>query len=560
MPKQRSVGAILDLALDSRFVATFQACSIEVTLASIDDDRRAKLLAVAAFGRVLQSDFDAAFSTAAEAAELAAGSNDAGARLLSAAISSLANCTFPPDARPPGAEADFELLRSLCERADEVPAADREVALYIAIETAMSAGALALAQQIATDYLLDPVLDSPLAHVFARIALCRSLAFQGAVAEAHRVGTDAVAEAGRSGSTTASALARASVAYCAAQLGRRAEVERETALVVGLVPRPRGYIGRGAYVLGAFALAAVGNIARAATMMLSCGGGPRLHRLQTVDRAYGYELLATAAIERGDLPAARAWGRRADPLQIHDMAAAAVERTLSRIDVAMGDYESGAERAAISAARALVAGGRLDAARSRVLAAAALAASGDRSAAVAGLNEAVLDADELGAEAIRSWSTRELRRLGRRPRPRIGSGWTMLSAREHQIALLAAEGYSNRMIGRALYLSERTVQSHLSRVFSTLGTSKRSEIPGTLTRHDRREELPELTDRQSQLAELIAEGLSNREIAERLSISQKTVEKHIQGIFLRWHVGSRTAIANQVLAGRSDVGSEEAAV
>ena len=37
-------------------------------------------------------------------------------------------------------------------------------------------------------------------------------------------------------------------------------------------------------------------------------------------------------------------------------------------------------------------------------------------------------------------------------------------------------------------------------------------------------------------------------ISERLGISDKTVEKHIQAIFARWHVSSRTGIANRVLS------------
>ena len=48
------------------------------------------------------------------------------------------------------------------------------------------------------------------------------------------------------------------------------------------------------------------------------------------------------------------------------------------------------------------------------------------------------------------------------------------------------------------------------------------------------------------LAQLL-QGKSNREISEALGISDKTVEKHIQAIFSRWHVSSRTGIVNRVL-------------
>ncbi len=51
-----------------------------------------------------------------------------------------------------------------------------------------------------------------------------------------------------------------------------------------------------------------------------------------------------------------------------------------------------------------------------------------------------------------------------------------LTPQEQQIALLVAEGRSNRDVGRALYLSTRTVEFHLSRVFRKLGVSSRAEL------------------------------------------------------------------------------------
>jgi DNA-binding NarL/FixJ family response regulator len=45
-----------------------------------------------------------------------------------------------------------------------------------------------------------------------------------------------------------------------------------------------------------------------------------------------------------------------------------------------------------------------------------------------------------------------------------------------QIAQLAAEGLSNREIGERLYLSHRTVGSHLYRIFPKLGITSRAEL------------------------------------------------------------------------------------
>lgn len=51
-----------------------------------------------------------------------------------------------------------------------------------------------------------------------------------------------------------------------------------------------------------------------------------------------------------------------------------------------------------------------------------------------------------------------------------------LSAQELQIARLAAEGMSNREIGERLYLSPRTVGSHLYRVFPKLDITSRAQL------------------------------------------------------------------------------------
>jgi DNA-binding NarL/FixJ family response regulator len=55
-----------------------------------------------------------------------------------------------------------------------------------------------------------------------------------------------------------------------------------------------------------------------------------------------------------------------------------------------------------------------------------------------------------------------------------------MTPQELQIAEMAASGLSNREIGQRLYLSHRTVGSHLYRVFPKLGVTARSELRAAL--------------------------------------------------------------------------------
>ena len=56
----------------------------------------------------------------------------------------------------------------------------------------------------------------------------------------------------------------------------------------------------------------------------------------------------------------------------------------------------------------------------------------------------------------------------------------VLSPQELQIARLAADGLSNRDIGHALYLSHRTIGSHLYKIFPKLGVASRGELRALL--------------------------------------------------------------------------------
>jgi ATP/maltotriose-dependent transcriptional regulator MalT len=88
--------------------------------------------------------------------------------------------------------------------------------------------------------------------------------------------------------------------------------------------------------------------------------------------------------------------------------------------------------------------------------------------------------DVLGCAPWSEEARRELRASGERSRRRIPEARDQLTAQELQIAQLAAEGLSNREIGQRLYLSHRTISTHLYRVFPKLGITSRGELSAAL--------------------------------------------------------------------------------
>jgi DNA-binding CsgD family transcriptional regulator len=88
--------------------------------------------------------------------------------------------------------------------------------------------------------------------------------------------------------------------------------------------------------------------------------------------------------------------------------------------------------------------------------------------------------DALGSAPWGEQARRELRASGERSRRRVPDARDQLTAQELQIAQLAGEGLSNREIGERLFLSHRTVSTHLYRVFPKLGITSRAELDAAL--------------------------------------------------------------------------------
>ena len=88
--------------------------------------------------------------------------------------------------------------------------------------------------------------------------------------------------------------------------------------------------------------------------------------------------------------------------------------------------------------------------------------------------------DQLGNEPYARRARDELRATGEASASRRNADWEKLSPQELQIARLVAEGLSNKQIGERLFLSHRTIGSHLYRTFPKLGVTSRSALAAAI--------------------------------------------------------------------------------
>jgi DNA-binding CsgD family transcriptional regulator len=124
--------------------------------------------------------------------------------------------------------------------------------------------------------------------------------------------------------------------------------------------------------------------------------------------------------------------------------------------------------------------GTLDAFAREELACAA-AAAGDRDRATGALDAALAGYQRMGATADRDRALQRVRALGIRRGPRVAhagtdSGWAALTPTETRIAVLVREGLTNREIGTRMYVSPRTVQTHVSHILQKTGLRSRVEV------------------------------------------------------------------------------------
>ena len=217
--------------------------------------------------------------------------------------------------------------------------------------------------------------------------------------------------------------------------------------------------------------------------IVGAAGGRDLPVCEHPIRPRWYEILTRASLALERIEDAREWSRRAREaaagMPIGGRRSEAALAT-SQVSLAEGDGAVAETEAVGAVAAAESSGDRLLAARARIVLARAQAPR-KRAESITALERVRSEAASCGAASMHDEAVRELRRLGRRvggggPRGGGASGVAALSPREREVAQLVTEGLSNREIAERLFISEKTVETHLSAVFRKLDVRRRSAI------------------------------------------------------------------------------------
>jgi DNA-binding NarL/FixJ family response regulator len=250
-----------------------------------------------------------------------------------------------------------------------------------------------------------------------------------------------------------------------------------------------GFVPAWAAVRLAGVLLETGQPGSAVELLLSCAGGEEQALIPGSWRAYCLELLTRCwlALDRRSQAERAAACAQATAAAVQlPLAAAWADRAAAAVALSVGNPARAAERALASAAAADRVGAPIEAALSRIAAGRAFGQADHAECAVAELQRAAAQLDAYGALHYRDEAERELGKLGHRIHRRTRPG-----------------------------------------------------KPGAAG-------LESLTERELQVARLVADRKTNPQIAAELVLSQKTVETHLRNIFHKIDVSSRVGLARAI--------------
>jgi ATP/maltotriose-dependent transcriptional regulator MalT len=270
-----------------------------------------------------------------------------------------------------------------------------------------------------------------------------------------------------------------------------ATAEQSCDLVAGMEP---GVVSALAAATLAAALLEAGEAERAAELLLTRAGGEELQLIGGGWRARYLELLARALLASGRRDEAeRAAAAARSCADAVGLPSARAMATLAEAALALGaDQPAAAAEHALGAAAELeLVAALFDAARARELAGRAFAQAGDRDRAARELERAAMAFDSFGSLRFRNQAERELRKLGRHihhrtaPGSKDGSGIEALTARELQVARLVVDRKTNPQMAAELFLSQKTVETHLRNIFHKMNVTSRVGLAQAVERADR---------------------------------------------------------------------------
>lgn len=252
-----------------------------------------------------------------------------------------------------------------------------------------------------------------------------------------------------------------------------------------------GVITAFAGAIHAQTLLEVGDADAALPLLLDSVGGEEIPLLAGSWRAHFLELLTRCSLAVGDHEQAVAASiRLREQADEHGLGLTELMAHRAEAHVALADGRAAdaveAASAAVSAAEQIEA--RTHAVVSRALLGQTLVAAGRRNDAIEQFEAAADQFESLGAVRYRDQVESELRRLGhttthRRSAPGQDTiGVESLTGRELEVAALVVDRRTNREIAEELFLSTKTVETHMRNIFNKLGVSSRVEVARTLVR------------------------------------------------------------------------------
>jgi ATP/maltotriose-dependent transcriptional regulator MalT len=244
----------------------------------------------------------------------------------------------------------------------------------------------------------------------------------------------------------------------------------------------------------AYARLETGHPELSAELLVEHAGGKELRLIGGGWRARYLELLTRsflAAGQRDEAGQAAAAAQACADVVGLPMAGAVAALAAASLDLHDGKATAAAEKALKAAAALEEVENLFDAATARLLGGRALAQAGEPDRAAVELERAAAAFESFGSDRYRLQAERELRKLGRsihrrtRPGVRDGAGVDSLTERELQIARLIVDRKTNPQIAAELFLSSKTVETHVRNTFRKLGVSSRVEVARAIERAER---------------------------------------------------------------------------